>query len=76
MTTTVSVEEAQSKLADLIRGFSPGDEVLITEGPKAVARLVPVANPPQRKLGTLQGTVKYVAPDFDAPLEEFREYMP
>ena len=28
-----------------------------------------------RRPGTLNGTVKYMAPDFDAPLEEFREYM-
>jgi hypothetical protein len=25
--------------------------------------------------GTLKGTVKYMAPDFDAPLEDFREYV-
>jgi hypothetical protein len=29
----------------------------------------------QRKLGSLRGTVKYMAPDFDAPLDEFKEYM-
>jgi uncharacterized protein DUF2281 len=28
-----------------------------------------------RKLGTLKGTVLYMAPDFDAPLEDFKEYM-
>jgi Protein of unknown function (DUF2281) len=28
-----------------------------------------------RQPGTLKGTVKYMAPDFDAPLEDFREYM-
>jgi hypothetical protein len=28
-----------------------------------------------RRPGTLRGTVKYMAPDFDAPLEDFREYM-
>jgi hypothetical protein len=30
---------------------------------------------PLRRAGTLKGTVKYMAPDFDAPLDEFREYM-
>ena len=29
--------------------------------------------PPVRRPGTLKGTVKYMAPDFDAPLDEFRE---
>ena len=28
-----------------------------------------------RRPGTLKGTVRYMAPDFDAPLEDFREYM-
>jgi hypothetical protein len=28
-----------------------------------------------RRPGTLKGTVKYMAPDFNAPLEDFREYM-
>ena len=41
-----------------------------------VARLLPAGTPPaQRKLGSLRGTVKYMAPDFDAPLDEFKEYM-
>ncbi len=29
----------------------------------------------KRKLGTLKGTVLFMAADFDAPLEEFKEYM-
>ncbi|HEU4508858.1 MAG TPA: DUF2281 domain-containing protein [Pyrinomonadaceae bacterium] len=30
---------------------------------------------PVRRAGTLKGTVKYMAPDFDEPLDDFREYM-
>ena len=29
---------------------------------------------PMRRLGTLRGSVLSMAPDFDAPLEDFREY--
>lgn len=29
----------------------------------------------KRQLGTLKGTVTAMAPDFDAPLDEFSEYM-
>ena len=72
---TVSVQEAKTKLAELIRRLTPGDEVVITENNQPVARLVPATPQPQRKLGTLKGTVKYMAPDFDAPLHEFKEYM-
>lgn len=73
--TTISVAEAQTKLADLIHGLAPGDEVLLTENERPVARIVPVARANERRCGTLRGTVLYMAPDFDAPLEEFKEYM-
>ena len=28
-----------------------------------------------RKAGSLKGTVTYMAPDFDTPLDDFKEYM-
>jgi hypothetical protein len=28
-----------------------------------------------RKLGTLKGTVRHIAPDFDAPLGDFKDHM-
>ncbi len=74
---TVTVEEAQSKLTELIHHLTPGEEVVISENNQPVARLIAAA-PPQRKPrqpGTLKGTVLYMAPDFDAPLDEFKEYM-
>ena len=74
---TVTIEEAQNKLTELIHRLTPGEEVVITENDQPVARLV-AATPPQRKPrqpGTLKGTVLYMAPDFDAPLDEFKEYM-
>lgn len=76
--SSVTVEEAQSMLSDLIRCLGPGEEIVITENDQAVARLVAgenVAPRKERKLGTLRGTVTYMAPDFDAPLDDFKEYM-
>jgi antitoxin (DNA-binding transcriptional repressor) of toxin-antitoxin stability system len=76
--TTVTLQEAESKLSELIHTLKPGDEVIITEESHPVARLTPAtcaAERTPRKLGTLKGTVLYMAPDFDAPLEDFREYM-
>lgn len=73
--TAVSVAEAQAKLPELIRGVTRGEEVVILENDLPVARLIAAQTaPPQRKLGSLRGTVTYVAPDFDAPLEDFQEY--
>jgi hypothetical protein len=30
---------------------------------------------PNRQAGTMKGLVKYMAPDFDAPLDDFKDYM-
>lgn len=29
-----------------------------------------------RQLGSLPGLIKYMSPDFNEPLEDFKEYMP
>lgn len=76
--TTISIEEAQAKLPDLIHSLNSGDEVVITENNQPVARLVSTASESlqkPRQPGILRGSVVYMAPNFDAPLEEFRDYM-
>jgi len=75
--TTVTIQEAQSRLTDLIHRLSSGEEIVITENDQPVARFVPtpaVANKKARQLGTMKGSVLSIAPDFDAALEDFGEY--
>ncbi len=71
--STVTLEEAQARLGELIARLQPGEVIVITRDEKPVARLV--AEPPARKFGSLKGTVLYMAPDFDAPLDEFKDYV-
>jgi prevent-host-death family protein len=71
---TVSLQQAQASLADLVHGLAASGEVVITENDQPVARIVPAAPTRERKLGTLKGTVLGLAPDFDAPLEDFGDY--
>ena len=76
--TYVSITEAQAKLPELVHGLTSGEEVVIVENDLPVARIVaPVVQQqrPLRRLGTMRGTVLYMASDFDAPLEEFKDYM-
>ena len=75
--TAMSVREAQATLAELIHRLAPGQEVVLTEDDRPVARLVATAAEPRKapKLGTQPGSVLFTAPDFDAPLDDFREYM-
>jgi len=75
---TVTIEDAQARLSELIEQLHPGEEIVITRDQKPVALLIEAGLPTellQRLLGTLKGTVRYIAPDFDAPLEDFKEYM-
>lgn len=74
--STVTIEEAQAQLLDLIHALQSNEEVVITEHNQPIARLVAIKpSQPVRKLGTLRGTVLYMAPDFDAPLADFKEYL-
>jgi antitoxin (DNA-binding transcriptional repressor) of toxin-antitoxin stability system len=75
MAAMIPVEEAQATLQELIDKLAPGEEVILTENQQPVAKLIGARPLRERKLGTLRGTVLYVAPDFDAPLEDFKEYM-
>jgi antitoxin (DNA-binding transcriptional repressor) of toxin-antitoxin stability system len=73
---TVTIEEAQARLRALIEQMHPGEEIIITRDLKPIARLIAEQTPqlPARQLGTIKGSVLYMAPDFHAPLEEFKEY--
>ena len=74
---TVTVADAQARLPELIAALKPGETDVLTADNQPVARLVAEEPPPRkvRQLGTLKGTVLYMAPDFDAPLDDFKEYM-
>ena len=79
MSTTITIEEAQAKLKELIHQLAPGDEVIITENQQPVAKLVNEqsrpAKPPRPGPGLCKGMITYMAPDFDDPLEDMKEYM-
>ena len=70
-----SIREAQDHLSRLIVDARQGKTVLIMDENDRVVQLVPVTTPPKpRKAGSARGLIK-MAPDFDAPLADFDEYM-
>jgi antitoxin (DNA-binding transcriptional repressor) of toxin-antitoxin stability system len=77
MPAILTVEEAQSRLQELIDKLAPGEEIIITKSQQRVARLVGErpARPPRPAPGLGKGSILYMSPDFDEPLEEFKEYM-
>ena len=76
---TVTIQEAQAKLPDLIHKLSPGDEVVITENNQPVAKLM--SEQTRRRLGLRpppgigKGFITIISDD-DEHLKDFAEYMP
>ena len=73
---TIKIEEAQAHLPQIIVGLNPGESLVITQNGEPVATLARTqAKRWPSKAGSAKDTAHWMAPDFDAPLEEFREYM-
>lgn len=75
--TTVSIQEAESKLSELIHKLKPGDEIIITENNQPVAKLIPevLTSRKPRQRGSAKGKLVIHAED-DEHLADFKEYMP
>lgn len=74
MSEHVTVEDAQLHLKELIGKLLPGQVVILTENQRPVARLT-AERPTRPAPGLGKGSVVHMAPDFDEPLEEFKDYM-
>jgi antitoxin (DNA-binding transcriptional repressor) of toxin-antitoxin stability system len=75
-TMTVTLEEAQARLPELISRLQPGEEIVITAGGQPVARLQAEAssNRKPRKAGSAKGLLTIISDD-DEHLKDFEEYM-
>lgn len=73
---TVALEKAQAALAELVKQVANGEEFTITQNGQPKARLSPVSSPrrAQAHAGSLPGGI-WLSPDFDAPLDDFKDYM-
>jgi len=85
MTTSITLEAAQAQLPTLIHDMPSGSQVAVTLNGVAVATITreatwpsvpgtaiedqPAAQKPRRVLGAQRGSVLYMAPDFDEPIE-------
>jgi antitoxin (DNA-binding transcriptional repressor) of toxin-antitoxin stability system len=74
--TTINLEDAKTHLPEIISGLNPGEQLVIVKAGEPLATLT--RTPPKQspcKAGSAKDTSHWMAPDFDAPLEDFREYM-
>jgi prevent-host-death family protein len=75
MATVVNMHEAKSSLSRLVKRAAEGEEIVIASHGKPVARLTPFHE--KRKeipWGIYKGQIE-MSDDFDAPLEEMKDYM-
>lgn len=70
-----SLRDAQDHLKKLLDDAQHGRTVVILDEDNRAVQLVPVvANAMPRKAGSARGMIR-MAPDFEAPLSDFDEYM-
>jgi prevent-host-death family protein len=71
----VDLEEAKTHLPDLVEAAMSGIEVVLTQDNRPVVKLVPLApSMPHPRFGSAAGLIT-MSEDFDAPPEDFRDYM-
>jgi len=70
-TQTVTLKDAQARLAELLTLAQAGNEIIIAEGGQPLARLVSIAEPKRkRRIAGLQRGKIWTSDDFDAPLPD------
>jgi antitoxin (DNA-binding transcriptional repressor) of toxin-antitoxin stability system len=74
--SSITVDDAKARLPEIIAGLNPGEQLLIVQNGEPLAMLTRSRqNQWPCKAGSAKDTKHWMAPDFDAPLEDFREYM-
>ena len=68
--THIDVRDLPGKLREALALASSGEEVLLTDGPAARGRLVPVVDPAGERIANLHPGSIDVSEDFDEPLPD------
>jgi len=70
------LDDAQVRLRETVNKLQPGEEVILIDNGEALAKLVRTERTSWPcKAGSAKETIPWMAPDFDATLEQFKEYM-
>jgi prevent-host-death family protein len=72
MTTPYNLATAKAQFSEIVTKAMLGESIVITKENRPVVKIVPI-KPATRMPGTGKGI--WMAPDFDAPLKDFAEYM-
>ena len=71
----IDIEKAKETLPELLDAAAGGHEIVLTRDDRPVARLVPISDERRpRRFGSARGLMT-ISEDFDAPLEDFADYL-
>jgi len=74
--TQFNIAEAKAHFSELVQKALLGEEVIIAKDNKPLLKLVALEPPTQeRKPGSAKGQILYMAPDFDQPVDDFKDYV-
>ncbi len=71
----VGAFEAKTHLSQLLDEVEQGAQITVTRHGKPVAQIIPAPKKKRARFGCAKGPGFYMAPDFDAPLDVFKDYM-
>ena len=80
----IDISELDSQVKDFVARLKRDREIIITASNQPVAKLTAVgeqaveetAAVSKRRQGGQSDSIVWISPDFDEPLEDFKEYMP
>ncbi len=75
MTYQINLQEAQTKLTELLQTAIDGEEVVIYQNKQPLVHIFPHKKKFKRKIGTAQGEV-IIKEGFKSIPEDFKEYIP
>ncbi|MFQ5864868.1 MAG: type II toxin-antitoxin system Phd/YefM family antitoxin [bacterium] len=68
ITKTVTVQDIQTRFSEILSFAVEGNEIVIVENGKPLARLVPIARKNKQRVAGLNKGLISTSDDFDAPL--------
>ena len=69
---TYKLADAKAHFSEIVLKVMLGEQIIVTKENRPVVKIVAI-KPAKRAPGTGKGV--WMAPDFDAPLDDFAEYM-
>jgi antitoxin (DNA-binding transcriptional repressor) of toxin-antitoxin stability system len=72
----VDLTDVPPQVRELVEQATQAGEVVLTHQGEAVAKIIPLHRRKEpRRPGSARGTVLYMAEDFDATPDDFKEYL-